>query len=170
MLNIFIDEPRWDDELPAAGQIARQVLDAVLDCVNTRETVDFIKDGKPLSVNLSLSNDAEIQKLNSRFRQLDRPTNVLSFATIDDPDFDSQAAEIELGDIVIALETMQRESAAKNISLRDHFCHLFAHGLLHLLGFDHQEDDEAEYMEDFEVNILQKLNISNPYEEEAADA
>ena len=61
---------------------------------------------------------------------------------------------------------MQREAADKGIPLRDHFCHLFTHGILHLLGFDHIEDDEAEYMEEFEINILKRLNIKNPYGED----
>ena len=98
-----------------------------------------------------------------------KPTNVLSFAAVDDPDFDRNTelfGEIELGDIIIALETMQREAAEKGIPLRDHFCHLFTHGILHLLGFDHIEDDEAEYMEEFEINILKRLNIKNPYGED----
>ena len=73
--------------------------------------------------------------------------------------------EIELGDIIIALETMQLEAKEKGISLKDHYCHLLTHGILHLLGFDHQNDEEAEYMENFEINILQQLNISNPYTE-----
>ena len=74
--------------------------------------------------------------------------------------------EVELGDIIIALETMQREAAEKQISLHDHFCHLFTHGILHLLGFDHIEDEEAEHMENFEINILKRLNIKNPYGDE----
>ena len=58
---------------------------------------------------------------------------------------------IELGDIIIALETMQKEAALKNISLHDHYCHLLIHGILHLMGFDHQDDAEAEYMENHEI-------------------
>lgn len=167
-LNLVIDEPLWEDALPAVEEVAAAVLETALDFVKQNEEIAFLKLGKIVSINLSLSNDAEVQKLNAEFRRLDKPTNVLSFANIDDEEFEDSLAEaevIELGDIIIALETMQRESAAKNISLHDHFCHLLAHGVLHLLGFDHQEDDEAEYMEDFEVKILRQMNINNPYEE-----
>lgn len=167
-LNLVIDEPRWEDALPAVEEIAATILEAALNFVKQNEKIAFLELGKPANVNLSLSNDAEVQKLNAEFRHLDKPTNVLSFANIDDEEFEDSLAEaevIELGDIIIALETMQRESAAKNISLHDHFCHLLTHGILHLLGFDHQEDDEAEYMEDFEVKILRQMNINNPYEE-----
>jgi probable rRNA maturation factor len=92
----------------------------------------------------------------------------LSFANIDDPDFEKSLTigdEVEMGDIIIALETLQREAQEKKISLYDHFCHLLTHGVLHLLGYDHIEDDEAEHMEAFEIEILNLLNISNPYQE-----
>ena len=109
-----------------------------------------------------------MQKLNREYRGLDKPTNVLSFATIDDPDFYNDLAlyeEVELGDIVIALETLEQEAELKQISLHHHFCHLLIHGLLHLLGFDHIEDEEAEYMENAEIKILEQMNIPNPYKE-----
>ena len=67
--------------------------------------------------------------------------------------------------MIIALETMQKEAEIKKISLHDHFCHLLTHSVLHLLGYDHITDDEAEHMENFEIQILQLLNINNPYEE-----
>ena len=92
----------------------------------------------------------------------------MSFANIDDDSFDElcqSEQEIELGDIIIALETMEREAKEQEISLHDHYCHLLAHGFLHLLGYDHIEEDEARHMESFEIAILQRLNINNPYEE-----
>ena len=93
---------------------------------------------------------------------------MLSFANIDDESFAdewSDGEETELGDIIIALETMQAEAGNQNLTLHDHYCHLFAHGLLHLLGYDHIEADEAEHMESFEIAILKQMNINNPYEE-----
>ena len=167
-LNVIINEPGWEQEISDISSLSSQVMETVVSYVKDNEEIDFLSSDKPLIVNLSLSNDTEIHTLNRDFRQMDKPTNVLSFANIDDPEFTSEinySDEIELGDIIIALETMQREAAEKNISLQNHFCHLLTHGLLHLLGFDHQEDDEAEYMEDFEVKILQQLNIANPYTE-----
>lgn len=167
-LNLIIDTPQWNEALPSVEEISSTVMELTLSYVKEKENIDFLELGKPICFNLSLSDDASVQKLNAEFRQLDKPTNVLSFANIDDETFENIITDseiIELGDIIIALETMQREASAKKISLHNHFCHLLTHGILHLLGFDHQDDDEAEYMEDFEINILRKMNINNPYEE-----
>lgn len=167
-LNILIEEPGWKLALPEVEATAEKVFAAVIDHVTACEDIDFLRDGHNIIVNLSLGNDEEVKNLNREFRNLDKPTNVLSFAAVDDPVFDeilAQSSDLELGDIIIALETMQRESADQKISLHDHFCHLLAHGLLHLLGFDHQDDEEAEYMENFEIAVLRNLNIDNPYKE-----
>lgn len=165
-LYILIDDSRWEQQLPEAEDLSQKTFAAVLDFINREESSELTRN--VLCANLSLSNDKTVHRLNKEFRGMDKPTNVLSFANIDDPEFDSDWAEdglLPLGDIIIALETLQREAAEKHISLADHFCHLLAHGLLHLLGYDHQEDTEAEHMESFEVQILQQLNIKNPYEE-----
>lgn len=167
-LNVITDGGAWENCGFDVFQTARTVFDTVLSYVGRNEEIGFLTLGKNLIVNLSLSSDAEVHRLNKEFRGFDKPTNVLSFANIDDEDFDNYikiSLEIELGDIIIAYETLSREAAEKKISLHDHFAHLLAHGLLHLLGFDHQQDEEAEYMENFEINILQQLNINNPYQE-----
>lgn len=167
-LNLIIDEPRWEQALPNVSTIAEKVFSAALIYTLEHEDFDFCPTGTSLSFNLSLGNDQQVQSLNKEFRGLDKPTNVLSFANIDDPDFDTASMDtpLEMGDIIIALETLEKESVLKNITLHDHFCHLFTHGILHLMGFDHQKDEEAEYMEGLEVQILSQLNISNPYREE----
>ncbi len=168
MLNLSLAEPLWEKTLPDYKKISEEVFVSVFDFVAQNEQIDVLEANKPIVVNLSLSNDDEVHRLNKQFRNMDKPTNVLSFANIDDETFEesiAEADEIELGDIIIALETMEREAKEQNISFHDHYCHLLAHGLLHLLGFDHIEDDEAEYMESFEIDILKKLNISNPYKE-----
>lgn len=167
-LNACIEEQGWLDALPEAEKISEEVFSKIIGYVKEHEEIDFLNSDKPLSVNLALSNDSHVHELNAEFRNMDKPTNVLSFANIDDENFERDIASaecIELGDIIISLETMQREAKEKNISLHDHYCHLLAHGLLHLLGFDHIEDDEAEYMEDFEIQILKTMNIANPYQE-----
>lgn len=167
-LNVITDGGAWDSCGFDVPLTARSVFDAVLSYVGENEEIGFLTLGKNIIVNLSLNSDAEVHRLNKEFRGFDKPTNVLSFANIDDEDFDNYikiSPEIELGDIIIAYETLSREAAEKKISLHDHFAHLLAHGLLHLLGFDHQQDEEAEYMENFEINILQQLNINNPYQE-----
>ncbi len=167
-LNLTVNEPAWLQALPDVETISGEVFSQVLDYVGRHEEIDFLQSGKNINVNLCLGNDDEVQALNREFRGKDKPTNVLSFANIDDESFAdewSDGEEIELGDIIIALETMQAEAGNQNLTLHDHYCHLFAHGLLHLLGYDHIEADEAEHMESFEIAILKQMNINNPYEE-----
>ena len=167
-LNLTVNEPAWLQVLPDVETISGEVFSPVLDYVGSHEEIDFLQSGKNINVNLCLGNDDEVHALNREFRGKDKPTNVLSFANIDDESFAdewSDGEEIELGDIIIALETMQAEAGNQNLTLHDHYCHLFAHGLLHLLGYDHIEADEAEHMESFEIAILKQMNINNPYEE-----
>ena len=103
-----------------------------------------------------LADDAFVQRLNKQFRAKDAPTNVLSFPTGEE--------EGELGDIILAYQTLAREAAEQGKSFDNHFRHLLLHGFLHLLGYDHLEDDEAEQMEAREVELLARLGIDNPYE------
>lgn len=168
VLQIETEEPRWLDAVPDTDAVVQKVKDATFDYVAAHENIDILTTDKPIIVNVCLSNDAHVRQLNRDFRNKDKPTNVLSFANIDFDDFDAQNepfTEIELGDIIIAYETMVKEAEAENITLYAHFCHLLVHGFLHILGFDHIEDDEAEYMESFEKAILQSIGIANPYEE-----
>ena len=112
-------------------------------------------------LSLVFTNDADIREINGKWRHIDKPTNVLSF-----PAFalqPGQEPEEILGDIVIARETVEREAAEEDKSFDDHLSHLVVHGLLHLMGYDHQNDEEAEQMEALERKILASLGISDPY-------
>ncbi|MDE6250048.1 MAG: apolipoprotein N-acyltransferase [Alphaproteobacteria bacterium] len=110
-------------------------------------------------VSITLTNDDEIHQLNKLYRGIDKPTNVLSFELGDD---------ILMGDIYISLDTVLREAATANISVADHIAHLVVHGMLHLQGYDHIQDDEAAKMENKEILILKKMGIKNPYEDVTA--
>ena len=101
-----------------------------------------------------LSDDAQVRILNRTYRQKDTPTNVLSFP---------QTGPL-LGDIVLARETLLREAAEKHVSLEAHLTHLIIHGWLHLQGFDHQTEAEAQEMEAVEIAALRTLGIDNPYQ------
>jgi probable rRNA maturation factor len=108
-------------------------------------------------ISVSFVNDAAIQSLNFKYRGNDKPTNVLSFI---------YNAESLCGDIILAYETILRESKEQKKNFQDHLAHLMIHGTLHLLGYDHEKATEAFVMEELEKNILNYFNISNPYEGE----
>lgn len=110
-------------------------------------------------VAVMLTDDTTIQQLNAQWRGMDKPTNVLSFpASSAIP-----AQDGHLGDIAIACETVAREAEAENKAFSDHLAHLAIHGYLHLIGFDHESDDEACRMENLETRILSSLAIADPY-------
>ncbi len=108
-------------------------------------------------VSIVLTNDSEIHDLNKKHRKIDRPTNVLSFETGD--------AEL-MGDIYISFDTTMRESIQEKKYFKDHAAHLVVHGVLHLMGYDHLNDIDAEQMESLEIKILSKIGIKNPYEQQ----
>lgn len=105
--------------------------------------------------------DAAIQGLNAQWRGQDKPTNVLSFPAGGPASPDAHAL---LGDIVLAFETVQREAAHDGKRIEDHLSHLIVHGFLHLLGYDHETEDQAEVMESLEVRILSRLGVADPFE------
>jgi len=112
---------------------------------------------KDAEVSITLTNDKEIHKLNKQYRDIDKPTNVLSFELGDD---------LLLGDIYISLDTVKREADAENISVAEHTAHMVVHGMLHLQGYDHIQDDDAVVMESKEIAIMKKLGYKNPYDDE----
>lgn len=115
-----------------------------------------------IEVCVALSDDAQVAELNGSYRGKPKPTNVLSFPA--SPMLPVEGEPRFIGDIVLALETLQREAGELGISLAHHMQHLVVHGLLHLVGYDHQTDDEAREMEGLEVRILSRLGIADPYE------
>ncbi|MAM35326.1 MAG: rRNA maturation RNase YbeY [Micavibrio sp.] len=111
-------------------------------------------------LSIVLANNKFIQNLNSEYRGKDKPTNVLSFPASDKTGYIIRGP---LGDIILAHETILQESDAEKKGFETHMTHLLLHGLLHLLGYNHIEDDEAHEMERIEIEILQKIGIKNPY-------
>ena len=119
--------------------------------------VNTVNNSKDCEVSIILTSDKKIRQLNKKYRNIDKPTNVLSFETGDD---------YLLGDIFISFETVEKQAREENKSFEDHTAHLVIHGLLHLMGFDHIEEKQAQEMENLEVLNLKKLGIKNPYKDE----
>lgn len=124
-----------------------------------------IVDGLPASAAIALSSNTAVRRLNAAYRGKDAPTNVLSFPAPEPPPGAAVDEPRALGDVVIALETLLDEAAAAGIPPAHHFQHLLLHGVLHLMGYDHETDEEAEPMEALETTLLARLGIPDPYAE-----
>lgn len=144
---IIIDITHHGGDWPDINDAVHQAIQAVAHACFTPP--------EPCEVSVVLASNDFIQNLNKQYRNKDKPTNVLSFPQ-DDPR--------HLGDIILALQTIQTEAEAQKKSFENHFIHLVVHGFLHLLGYDHETDEEAREMEGLEIEILRHLSIENPYE------
>lgn len=148
LLSFIFKNDSWLTAIPNLKKLSYKVL------FHTFKTIG-LKQLKGMEINILLTGDKEIQELNAQYRNKNTPTNVLSFETGDD---------FLLGDIVLSFDTLKKQAEEQGISLKNHYAHLLCHGFLHLLGFDHIDEDEAREMEFFEIKILEKLGIENPYE------
>jgi len=122
---------------------------------------------RPIEISVLLTGDDEVRRLNSQWREKDRPTNVLSFPMMDPLDLAGATVvgpEMLLGDIVLAGGVCASEAADKKLTVEQHASHLLVHGTLHLLGYDHENDRDALEMEALEIRALGRLGIANPYE------
>jgi len=126
------------------------------------KVVSTILDQEKMSdcvINLRLLNDKEMKKLNMQFRQKDKTTNVLSF-----PNDDISVKQTKnIGDIAISVEYVKAEANKEGKTFDDHIIHMLAHGVYHILGYDHENNENAVIMENKEIQTLKKINISNPY-------
>jgi probable rRNA maturation factor len=144
--DIAILSDLWEG-LPEAESVVRRAVAAVA----ARPDVAVPAEAE---LSLALSDDATVQGLNRDYRAKDKPTNVLSFPAPHGP---------LLGDVIIAFETLTREAAEEQLTPADHLAHLTIHGLLHLLGYDHETEAEALRMEALETSILAGLGIRDPH-------
>ena len=120
-----------------------------------------------VEISIVLADDAFVRELNSTWRNMDVPTNVLAFPCSGGEE--GAGAERLLGDVIVAFQTTQREAVELCLPFEHHFAHLIIHGVLHLLGYDHVDDSDAAVMEKLEIAALARLGIGDPYEEDALD-
>lgn len=144
MIEVEVEELEWTSSLPTAAAVVERAALAALGSVEG----DLV---------VLLTDDTTVRDLNARFREKDRPTNVLSFPA-------AESAAPHLGDLVLAHGVCVEEARAQGKTLADHLTHLTVHGVLHLLGRDHEDDGEADEMEGEERSILASLGVADPYE------
>lgn len=151
MIDVEIEDAAWSQALPQAEALAARAAEAAL------RTRDPPLQAEQLGVVILLTDDDSVRDLNARFRGKDKSTNVLSFPAPENP-------EGHLGDIALAYGVCAREAGEQGKPFAHHLQHLVAHGVLHLLGYDHMSDDEAEAMEGLERVVLAGLGVPDPYQ------
>ena len=151
-IDVEVEAMAWSQTLPGAEALARTAAQTALEGSEAADEVTIL-----------LADDLAVQELNARFRGKDAPTNVLSFPA-------PPSAAPHLGDVALAYGVCAREAEAQGKPLADHLQHLVVHGVLHLLGFDHESDDDAEEMEGLERTVLARLGVGDPYAAERAGA
>ncbi|MGE3147954.1 MAG: rRNA maturation RNase YbeY [Pseudorhodoplanes sp.] len=147
-IDVVIESPHWDAQPNVSQIVSRAAAAAIADSARAGEIAVLLTD------------DAAIRILNRDWRGYDKPTNVLSFPA---GGIDNGEDRPHLGDIAIAYETVAREASAEDKSFDDHLAHLVVHGCLHLLGYDHETDDDAQVMERLEADILARLGVPDPH-------
>lgn len=157
-IQISVEAEKWPSEEELFAFSSR-VLDPAVKFLKGEEKQPF--PPVPPELSLVFTDDASIREINAEWRDMDKPTNVLSF-----PAYPLEPGNMPgpmLGDIIIAFETVEREARDLEKSFDDHLTHLLVHGFLHLFGYDHIETEDAEEMEELETRILAKLGLSDPY-------
>ena len=150
-VDVEIEDPAWSDAEPDTASVVEQAAKAAL-----AAALDADPAAGEGGLVVLLASDAAVQALNNAFRGQDKPTNVLSFPAAPNP-------EDHLGDVALAYGVCAAEAEVQGKSLADHLRHLTIHGVLHLLGYDHQIDSEARTMEALERRILEGMGVPDPY-------
>jgi probable rRNA maturation factor len=175
-ISFSLEAGDWEAAVADVEQLVEAAARAAFEAAERPE----ILNGATAEMSLVLADDALVQTLNRDYRDKDKPTNVLSFALLDgsddsDDDTDDVLARAEgmpilIGDVILAFETVQREAREQGKSIGNHLTHLVIHGVLHLLGYDHQSDPDADRMERLETSILARMGIADPYSANPAQA
>lgn len=148
-ISFHVQNPLWKTRLRPYTKTVQKVLETALSETKLKNSKNNFE------VAVVLADDAFVKDLNSQYRGKNKPTNVLSFS--------ASPMTSELGDIVLAIETIEKEAREQKKTSRNHATHLLVHGFLHLLEYDHIEEKQADIMEKMEIKILKKLGVNNPY-------
>jgi probable rRNA maturation factor len=171
-ISISLEAGDWEAAVADVEQRVEAAARAAFDAADRPDILGVA----PAEMSLVLADDALVRTLNRDYRDKDKPTNVLSFALLDgSDDTDDVLARDEgmpilIGDVILAFETVQREAREQGKSVEDHLTHLVIHGVLHLLGYDHLSDSDADRMERLETSILARMGIADPYSANPAQA
>ena len=157
---ISIEDPSWSKLAPDAARVLRR---AARDALAQAKDDGWKGSRVGHEISFVLIDAKRMRALNRTYRGKDKPTNVLSFAALD-TDRPKSAMPWLLGDVVLASGAIAREAKAQRKSLDHHLSHLAVHGVLHLLGYDHEQETDAEAMEALEIAALAGMGIANPYE------
>ena len=164
MLEIALEaDEEWDSSRPWEPLVRKSAEAAIAESAYP----DLAMSGRKVEISVRLTADEEVRALNAKWRGKDKPTNVLSFPLAEEYELNDEnvaGRELLLGDIVLARGVCLSEADDKGVSVEDHAAHLVVHGTLHLLGYDHRDDEEGAEMEGREARALARLGIKNPYE------
>jgi len=167
MLEIAIEADEEWDSRRSWDQLVRDAAEAAI----AESAVPWLATSRrPVELSVRLAGNDEVQALNGQWRGNNKPTNVLSFPLLGEQELHEAnvaGPELLLGDIILAHGVCLNEAVQKGVSVEQHATHLIVHGTLHLLGYDHLDEDEAVDMEAREIRALHRLGIANPYEEAA---
>jgi probable rRNA maturation factor len=164
-VEVVLADPRWRESLPRVRALARRAALAAIAAARADARRPHPMPRR-CELTVVLADDATMKPLNKRWRGKNRPTNVLSFPSgeLEGTPLVRRGAPLQLGDVILARETVEREAAAQGKPLAHHLLHLAAHGTLHLLGYDHETGPaDAERMEALERALLAGLRVPDPY-------
>ncbi len=173
IINIEIKTKKWLNFKPTKYKNLESFFKNITNLVSRNTDLkDFLKNqNNQAEISIFLVSNSQIRKINQKFRNINKPTNVLTFGYLDEKLIRKSNLETILksseyhflGDIFFAFEKIKSEAVREKKIFDSHLTHLILHSILHIIGFDHQSEKEAEIMESMEIKILESFNIKNPY-------
>lgn len=171
-IDIAIKSKKWTQYFDCEENLEKNIRKICRDLIMICGDENLNIGNNNTEISISLVSNQQIKKFNTQYRNQDKVTNILSFPFNSSQELKELNSKkdakqiIFLGDIIIAFEKIEQEAKLQNKDFKNHLTHLILHSILHLLGFKHDCDKKAEIMENLEIKILEKLNITNPYQQQ----